>query len=140
MTGRQQTRSRSARLVALFVCLSFAGACAGEHGRLMREKYPAYPEEIKRAIDRGYPVRGMDHDQVRLALGDPVCMKTITVEGRPVEVWLFPPGGRDPCVTPDYRVYFEEGVVTGWQDLRRAPPGSVPPVVKRGETSAVTPE
>jgi len=113
--------------------LSLAG-CANEHDRLMREKYPSYPDIIKHAIDRGYPIGGMDYDQVRLALGEPVCKKTIEFESRPVEVWLFPPGGRDPCVTPDFRVYFENGLVTGWKDLRAEPLHSVPPVVKRGDS------
>lgn len=115
-------------------------ACADkEHERLMREKYPTSPELVKRAIDRGYPMRDMDHDQVRLALGEPVCKKTITYEGRPVEVWLFPPAGRDPCVTPDFRVYFENGVVTGWRDLRHEPMGDVPPVVQRGDSPTALP-
>jgi hypothetical protein len=31
-----------------------------------------------------------------------------------VTVWLYPPIGRDACVTSAFRVYFEEGVVTTW--------------------------
>jgi outer membrane protein assembly factor BamE len=80
----------------------------------------------------------MDHDQVFLALGEPVCKKTIEFEGRPVEVWLFPPAGRDPCVSPDLRVYFENGVVTGWQDFKTAPHGAVVPTVKRGDNPYAT--
>jgi outer membrane protein assembly factor BamE len=98
-----------------------AAGCGGEHDRLMKEKYSSYPAIIKHAIDRGYPIAGMDYDQVYLALGEPVCKKTIEPKGRPVEVWLFPPGGRDPCTTPNFRVYFENGLVTGWQDLRSVP-------------------
>lgn len=122
-------------LTILACGLLFLAACMDkEHERLMREKYPSYPELVKRAIDRGYPMRDMDHDQLRLALGEPVCKKTIVYEGRPVEVWLYPPAGRDPCVTPDFRVYFENGVVTGWRDLRREPMGDVPPIVQRGDS------
>jgi outer membrane protein assembly factor BamE len=117
----------------LAVGLPLIVGCDREHERLMREKYPSYPPMIKHAIDRGYPMGGMDHDQVRLALGEPVCKKTIEFDGRPVEVWLFPPGGRDPCVTPNFRVYFENGLVTGWKDLRAEPLHGVPPVVKRGD-------
>lgn len=118
--------------IALIMLLLAVG-CDREHERLMREKYPSYPPTIKHAIDRGYPISGMDYEQVRLALGEPVCKKTIEFEGRPVEVWLFPPAGRDPCVTPDYRVYFENGLVTGWKDLRSEPLHGAPPVVKRGD-------
>jgi len=131
--------SRTA-LTALACAVMLLAACVDkERERLMREKYPSYPEIIQRAIDRGYPMRDMDHDQVRLALGEPVCKKTITYEGRPVEVWLFPPAGRDPCVTPDFRIYFENGVVTGWRDLRREPMGDVPPVVQRGDSPTALP-
>jgi outer membrane protein assembly factor BamE len=80
----------------------------------MREKYPAYSESIKRAIDRNSLIRGMDHDQVYLALGEPMCKKTIERNDKPVEVWLYPPGGREPCRTAEFRVYFEEGAVAEW--------------------------
>ena len=118
----------------LAICLLMvACASSAEHDRLMREKYPTYPELVKRAIDRGYPMRDMDQDQIFLALGEPVCKRIIDFEGRKVEVWLFPPAGRDPCTTPDFRVYFEEGVVTGWVDFTQLPHGAVPPTVKRGD-------
>ena len=137
-TGNRCHRPRSPmnrRLWTLLLCVILQSACAGsaEHNRLMHEKYPTYPESIKRAIDRGYPMREMDHDQLFLALGEPVCKKTISFDGRPVEVWLFPPAGRDPCVSPDFRVYFEHGLVTGWQDFRHAPVGSIAPPVHRGD-------
>jgi outer membrane protein assembly factor BamE len=98
----------------------------------MNEKYPAYPDSIKRAIDRGHPVRGMNQEQVFLALGEPMCKKTIEFRGRPVEVWLFPPGGRDPCTTAEFRVYFEDGVVSGWENFNKPtqftdPAGGGPP-------------
>lgn len=122
------------------LCLLLAGACVGsaEHERLMREKYPTYPDTVKRAIDRGYLLRDMDPEQVLLAMGDPVCKKTIQFNGRPVEVWLFPPAGRDPCVSPDFRVYFEKGIVTGWEDFRTKPSGSVEPTVNRGDNPYAT--
>lgn len=99
--------------LALLAVLGLLG-CASERDRLMREKYPTYPESIQHAIDKGYLIRGMDHDQVYLALGETICRKTIEHEGRPVEVWLFAPGGRDPCKTAEFRVYFEQGAVTRW--------------------------
>ena len=123
----------------LVLGLLAAAACTSpEHDRLMREKYPTYPEIMKHAIDRGYPMRDMDHDQVPLALGEPVCKKTIQFKGRPVEVWLFPPPGRDPCVSPDFRVYFENGVVTGWEDFRTAPVGTIDAPVHRGDNPYAT--
>ena len=99
-------------LVAVLVAML---GCDLQRDRLMKEKYPAYPESIRRAIDRGNLVHGMDYDQVHLALGEPLCKKTIDHKDKPVEVWLYPPGGRDPCVTAEFRVYFEQGAVTDWQ-------------------------
>jgi len=115
----------------LGLSLSLVG-CESERGRLMTEKYPTYPDHIKRAIDRGYAVRGMDHDQIYLAFGEPMCKKTIEHKGRPVEVWLYPPGGRDPCLTAEFRVYFENGAVSDWSKSTEAPrfsdpPGGLPP-------------
>jgi outer membrane protein assembly factor BamE len=101
--------------------------CSSGRDRLMRDKYPTYPESIQHAIDRGYLVRGMDHDQVYLALGETICRKTIEHKGRPVEVWLFAPGGRDPCKTAEFRVYFEHGTVTGWDTFTGATRMTVPP-------------
>lgn len=81
----------------------------------MTEAYPAYPDAVKRAIERHTLVRGMDRDQVFLSLGEPMCKKTIERDGAAVEVWLYPPGGRDPCLTAEFRVYFEQGRVTEWR-------------------------
>jgi len=105
-------------LVVALVTLAALAGCDLERSRLMKEKYPAYPEHIKRAIDQGYPVHGMDHDQVYLVFGEPICKKTIQYQGRPVEVWLYPPGGRNPCDTAEFRVYFEDGAVTSWQRVQ----------------------
>lgn len=130
---RNHTLWSSWRWGLAFCLLTVACAGSAEHDRLMREKYPTYPELVKRAIDRGYPMRDMDQDQIYLALGEPVCKRIIDFEGRKIEVWLFPPAGRDPCTTPEFRVYFEEGVVTGWVDFKQLPHGVVPPTVKRGD-------
>ena len=101
--------------------------CEGEKDRLMKEKYPSYSDAVKHAINRGYVMREMDHEQVHLALGEPVCKRTIAHKDGPVEVWLFPPGGRDPCTTAEFRVYFENGLVTGWEDRKAAPLVIAPP-------------
>jgi len=51
------------RLVSLLLVVFFIfGGCDPERSRLMKEKYPTYPDRIKRAIDLGYPLHGMDHD------------------------------------------------------------------------------
>lgn len=102
-----------------------------ERRRLMKEEYPSYPERIRRAIDRNSVMRGMTEEQVYLALGSPVCKKDIQREGRPVRVWLYPPIGRDACITADFRVYFEGGQVITWDHYTKAtrftdPPGGAP--------------
>jgi outer membrane protein assembly factor BamE len=88
--------------------------CDSERSRLLRDNYPSYSEGIRRSIDGGTIMRGMNQDQVYLALGSPVCKTEIQDQGRPVQVWLYPPIGRDACITADFRVYFENGVVTTW--------------------------
>ena len=110
---------RPLRLVSLLLVVFFIfGGCDPERSRLMKENYPTYPDRIKRAIDLGYPLHGMDHDQVYLVFGEPICKKTIQHKGRAVEVWLYPPGGKNPCSTAELRVYFEDGAVTDWQTVR----------------------
>ncbi|MBI4959929.1 MAG: hypothetical protein HY915_10580 [Desulfovibrio sp.] len=97
--------------LALFVLLG----CATDRDRLMRDKYPSYPEPIKRAIDESYLVTGMDQEQVYLTLGPAMCKKQVQRKGKQVEVWLYPPGGREPCLTAKHRVYFEQGRLTEWE-------------------------
>ena len=107
--------------MCLFLFAMVLPACDGQRQRLMTEQYPAYPDGVRWAIDRGTVLRGMSEDQVYLALGSPVCRKTVEDEGRPVTVWLYPPIGRDACVTSSFRVYFEQGAVTTW-DYFKTPP------------------
>ncbi len=98
-------------LLLLAVVLS---GCDTERHRLMTDQYPSYPEGVRWAIDKGNILRGMTEDQVYLALGSPVCKKDVDDQGRPVTVWLYPPIGRNACVTSQFRVYFEQGAVTTW--------------------------
>ena len=114
MNGQEVRGVRGKGVAVLIAALVTLTGCDAERDRLMKEKYPAYSDSIKRAIEHNYLVRGMDHDQVYLALGEPMCKKTIERNDRPVEVWLYPPGGREPCRTAEFRVYFEEGAVTEW--------------------------
>lgn len=110
--------SKVRTLSLLVVSLLLLVGCESERDRLMRDKYPAYPGNIKHAIDHDYVIQGMDQEQVYLAIGNPICKKTITYQHRHVEVWAYPPGGDDPCSTAEYRVYFENGVVTEWKEFR----------------------
>jgi len=103
-------------LVALTAVLSF---CESERHQLMREAFPTYPENVRRAIVHSYLLFGMTYEQVFLTLGLPICKREDVFEGRAVEVWLYPPGGRDPCQTARHRVYFEKGIVVGWESRAR---------------------
>jgi len=114
----------------LLLALTIA-ACDGQRQRLMTEHYSSYPESVRRSIDKGNILRGMTEDQVYLALGSPVCKKSVDDEGRSVTVWLYPPIGRDACVTSAFRVYFEQGAVTTWDYFKiptryTDPAGGVP--------------
>jgi outer membrane protein assembly factor BamE len=101
-----------------------------ERQRLLETEYLSYPEHVRRVIAKESIMRGMTENQVYLSLGPPVCKKDIAFQGRPVQVWLYPPIGRDACITADFRVYFENGRVTTWDHFLRAtrftdPPGGV---------------
>jgi len=123
----------SQHLLCLWLgAILFMAGCESQRDRLMKEKYPTYPDHFKRAIDHSYAVRGMDQEQVYLAFGEPICKRTIERNGKPVEVWLYPPGGRDPCITAEFLVYFEKGVVSEWSKSTGIPrfadpPGRTPP-------------
>lgn len=114
--------SAASHFLALLAALVLLAGCSAERSRLMKEQYPSYPEAIKRAIEQGYLLRGMTHEQVFLALGEPMCKKEIAAGGRKLEVWLYPPSGREPCATGQYRVYFDKGVVDSWR-MMEAPRG-----------------
>ncbi|MDE3036205.1 MAG: hypothetical protein KGJ14_09560, partial [Nitrospirota bacterium] len=102
-------------ITTLSLMLFWLVGCETERDRLMRDKYPAYSDNIKRAIDENYLLTGMDQDQVYLTLGPAMCKTQVQRKGKLVEVWLYPPGGRDPCVTAKHRVYFDRGRVTEWE-------------------------
>lgn len=102
------------RGLVLIVAVLLAG-CSTERSRLMKEQYPSYPDAVKQAIEQGYVLRGMTHDQVFLTLGEPICKKTIRHNDRDLEVWLYPPGGRVPCASAQHRIYFDNGVVESWK-------------------------
>ena len=101
-------------LTSLVLVATGLTGCDSERSRLLKDEYPSYPDGVRRTIDRGTIMRGMTKDQVYLALGSPVCKTEIRDQGRVVQVWLYPPIGRDACITADFRVYFEDGAVTTW--------------------------
>ena len=51
----------------LLLAVALSG-CDTERHRLMTDHYPSYPEGMRWAIDRGKILRGMNQDQVYLAL------------------------------------------------------------------------
>lgn len=106
-------------LTSLVLVAAVLWGCDSERSRLLRDNYPSYSEGVRRSIDGGTIMRGMNQDQVYLALGSPVCKTEIQDQGRPVQVWLYPPIGRDACITADFRVYFEEGRVTTWDRFKK---------------------
>lgn len=118
-------------LASLFFLATVLPGCDSERRRLMTEEYASYPQGVQRAIDRGNIIRGMNQEQVYLALGSPVCKTEIQDQGKPMQVWLYPPIGRDACITAEFRVYFEQGVVTTWDRFTKPtrytdPPGGAP--------------
>ena len=52
------------------------------------------PPEIKQAITEKKPIEGMDRDQVRMALGQPVRKSREMKDGIEIEDWIYgnPPG------------------------------------------------
>lgn len=119
--GRSAAKAKHVGL-SLLALLLLSG-CSSERSRLMKEQYPSYPESVKHAIERGYLLRGMTHEQVFLTLGEPICKRTIRRDDRDLEVWLYPPGGRAPCTTAQHRIYFDKGVVDSWKFMEPAPGG-----------------
>lgn len=117
---------RARGLILCILILSGLG-CDAERQRLMKEQYPFYPERIRRAIQLGTVMRGMTEEQVYVSLGAPACKRDIQRQGTPIRVWLYPPIGRDACMTADFRVYFEEGQVTTWDHFMKAPRFTDPP-------------
>jgi outer membrane protein assembly factor BamE len=113
-------------ICAMALVVFFLSGCGlAQQRALMRDKYPFYPEHIKRAIDGGYIVEGMDQEQVYLALGVTSCSSSSYYKGRNVVVWSYTPnpftgrpaGGTYDCLRANQRVYFENGRVVGWDNM-----------------------
>lgn len=116
---------RGCLVIFLVLALFLTGCGLAQRQALMRDKYPYYPEHIKKAIDGKYIVEGMDYEQVYLALGPTLCKSSSYYKGRYVEVWSYEPnpftgkpsGGTYDCLRARQRVYFENGRVVGWDNM-----------------------
>lgn len=117
--------TRSCMFAILLAAIFLLGCGLAQRQALMRDKYPYYPEHIKRAVDGGYIVEGMDQEQVYLALGVTFCKSSSYYKGRYVEVWSYQPNpftgrpsaGTYDCLRARQRVYFENGRVVGWDNM-----------------------
>jgi hypothetical protein len=100
------------------VLLVGLAACAADSAKQVgREKYAAYPENIRKAIDKGAVLKGMTQEQVVLAVGRTGCTDTRTIGGKYYDSWTYHMdkySGKlsDPGRCPaDHAVIFEDGYV-----------------------------
>jgi len=109
--------------VSLAALAYLAGCAAGESSRqaLMREKYPSYPDHIKKAIDSGTLVKGMTQEQALLVLGQTPCVNYRTLKGKAYDSWgyqLDEQTGKlvvpTHCSLARQAVVFEDGRLTEW--------------------------
>ena len=107
----------SLRVAFLVVFLGTLAACAGEDRSAARAKYATYPENIRKAIDSGDVVKGMNQEQVLLSVGETHCVDARTIGGKTFDSWTYHADkytgklsavGRCPG---DHAVIFEEGYV-----------------------------
>ncbi len=109
-------------LFAVFL-IGMTGCSAPESQRqqLMREKYPSYPEDVRKAIDSGTLLKGMSQEQVLLALGPTPCTNSRTIKGKIYDSWAYKLDAASGKLTPPVRchegrqaVVFENGRVIEW--------------------------
>jgi hypothetical protein len=95
------------------------GCAETERETLMKEKFSSYSEPIKQAITDGRVVKGMNQEQVYLAIGTTPCRDKRRMQGVMHETWMYnvestgsrPVPAKD-CARANYHVMFEEGRVT----------------------------
>lgn len=112
------------RVLLCVLVTAIAGCGPSTREVLMAEKYPAYPPEIRRAIDKHYLLKGMDATQVELTLGETPCITTRTEGAKTYASWTYwldkssyQVIAPSACFNSDYspyRVFFENGRVTHW--------------------------
>ena len=114
------------QLIVAYAILFLLNGCGiVQRNALMRDKYPYYSEHIKRAIDGKYIVEGMNQEQVYLSVGPTLCRSSSYYKGRQTETWNYQPnpftgrpsGGTYDCIRATQRVYFENGLVVGWDNM-----------------------
>jgi len=110
--------------VVLFSFLFLIGCGLAQRQQLMKDNFPNYSPEIQSAIQAGRVIEGMNKEQVYLAIGPKVCSSSSYYKGRQVEIWAYmshpltgkPMSGYD-CLKANKRVYFENGIVVGWDNM-----------------------
>lgn len=109
----------------LLVGLVFMMSCGlVERQQLMKDNFPHYPPEIQSAIRAGRVIEGMNQEQVHLALGLCQCRASSYYKGKQVNVWAYEthpitgrPWGTSDCWRANKKVYFENGIVVGWDNM-----------------------
>ena len=102
----------------LGILLGTLAACAGDDHSAARAKYSTYPENIRKAIDSGDVVRGMNQEQVLLSIGETHCVDSRIMSDKSYDSWTYhedkysgklsPLGG---CRPGEHAVIFENGYV-----------------------------
>ncbi|MFZ5907846.1 MAG: hypothetical protein ACOYVJ_10670 [Nitrospirota bacterium] len=116
---------QTARVVSIFLLLVLLAGCDYlEKKALMQDRYPSYSQDIRQAVIEGQIVEGMDKEQVFLALGSTVCKTTGYYGEKAVEIWSYENNqhpvaesyaGTYDCLKADFKVYFENDRVIGWE-------------------------
>ena len=87
-----------ARLIGVMVGLLSLGGCAhvppSGRAAVRLERYFSTPRELRPSIRdamlKGHVVEGMDAEQVRVVLGDPIRATRFARDTDTVDVWLYP--------------------------------------------------
>lgn len=117
------TRLRIGLLMVALACLAGCSAAISERDTLMKEKYAAYPDNIKKAIDGGTLVKGMTQEQVLLALGRTPCFDSRNIRGKVYDNWAYKLDKTTgklvvplKCFEAHNAVVFENGLLIEWDD------------------------
>jgi len=111
--------------VVSLLFLFLIGCGLVQRQQLMRDNFPSYPPEMQSAIRAGRVIEGMNKEQVYLSIGLCECRTSSYYKGRQVDVWAWethpltgrPWAGSSDCWRANKRVYFENGIVVGWDNM-----------------------